>query len=320
MHRLPHALGHVEVVVLSLLAAFLYALAWVLQHRAAGEVPREAAMKPALLVRLAANPVWLCANLLDGVAYVARFLALRRGSLLVVEPLIVTALLFALPLGVAFGAPRLNGREWVAATALVGGLALFLAASNPDVGRGTASTGGWLAVGLVCGGASALLVWLGHRGGDGRRALLLGAASGILFGIVAALTKASARLLTHGVVHTLTSWEPYALVVIGAGGLLVSQTAFQAGPLKASLPALTLAEPVVAAVIGVLAFHEHVVRTPAALAVQAVAAAATATGSSCSAVRRLSSTPAAEPACPRPARDAATVRAVATRDSLHYPR
>ncbi|HVW32477.1 MAG TPA: lysylphosphatidylglycerol synthase domain-containing protein, partial [Acidimicrobiia bacterium] len=41
-------------------------------------------------------------------------------------------------------------------------------------------------------------------------------------------------------------------------GVVISQSAFQAGSLQASLPVLTITEPLVAAAIGLAAFHEHV--------------------------------------------------------------
>src|SRR4051794_17337199 len=47
------------VVVFTLAAACLYALASVLQHRAASEVPPEHSLRLSLLRRLVARPMWL---------------------------------------------------------------------------------------------------------------------------------------------------------------------------------------------------------------------------------------------------------------------
>jgi drug/metabolite transporter (DMT)-like permease len=58
--------------------------------------------------------------------------------------------------------------------------------------------------------------------------------------------------------HALGSWQPYALATLGILGMVLSQNAFYAGPLQASLPVLTITEPLVAGLIGVAAFHEHV--------------------------------------------------------------
>ena len=53
--------------------------------------------------------------------------------LLVVQPLLVTALLFALPLGAVLARRRLCVRDWAAAFAVAAGLAVFLVVANPDV-------------------------------------------------------------------------------------------------------------------------------------------------------------------------------------------
>ncbi len=69
----------------------------------------------------------------------------------------------------------------------------------------------------------------------------------------------------------LTYWEPYTLVVLGGLGFVLNQRAFQAGSLTASLPTLTVVEPVVAAIVGVTMLHETV-PTSGALEWAAVAA------------------------------------------------
>ena len=99
---------------------------------------------------------------------------------------------------------------------------------------------------------------LGARGGTRRRAVLLGAASGTAFGYVAAVTERTGHLLDGGVVHTLTTWAPYALLIGGVAALLLTQSAFHAGALRLSLPTLTVAQPLVAVVIGLGMFAEPV--------------------------------------------------------------
>lgn len=278
MRRLPRVLSRAEVVVLSLAAALLYALGSVVQHRAAARVHHEHSLRPSLLARLATNPRWLLANAVNLSAFALQFLALRRGSLLVVQPLLVTALLFALPLEAAAAHHRVSGRDWAAGLAVVAGLGAFLAVANPDVGRGTTSGRGWVGVLLAGAGSVGLLVWAATRSDTRHRAAYLGMAAGIVYGLTAAVSRASGTLLGHGVAHALRAWEPYALAGLAVTGLVLSQSAFQAGPLKISLPLFSVVEPVVAAAIGVLAFHEHPMASPAALAAEALAVAVMVTG------------------------------------------
>jgi hypothetical protein len=102
------------------------------------------------------------------------------------------------------------------------------------------------------------LVAVAERGPGRWRAPALGAASGALFALTAALAKASGHLLDRGLGHALGSWQPYALAALAIVGVVLSQSAFYAGPLQASLPMLTITEPLVAGAIGLAAFHEHV--------------------------------------------------------------
>jgi hypothetical protein len=229
------------VVALSLAAAFLYAVTSVLQHGATQALPRGRLLRPSLLGALVRQPRWLASHVVDAGAYVLQFLALRAGSLVAVETLLVTGLLFALPLGAAASHRRPQRLDWLATGAIVAGLGLFLVAARPVVGAGI--------VGLVA---------VAKRGPRPWRAPALGAASGALFAVTAALAKASGHLLDKGVVHALGSWQPYALAALAVVGVVLSQSAFYAGPLQASLPVLTITEPLVAGAIGLAAFHEHV--------------------------------------------------------------
>jgi drug/metabolite transporter (DMT)-like permease len=78
------------------------------------------------------------------------------------------------------------------------------------------------------------------------------------FGYVAALTERTGHLLDAGAVHTLATWVPYALVIGSIGALALTQSAFQAGELRLSLPMLTVAQPLVAGAIGLAFFGEHI--------------------------------------------------------------
>jgi drug/metabolite transporter (DMT)-like permease len=257
LHR--HVLAtHFTVVALSLGSAFLYALTSVLQHRAMRMIPSERSMRPKMLLDLLRHRRWLLSNVVDAGGYVLQFLALRAGSLLVVETLLVSGLLFAMPLGAAASHRRPQPLDWLATTAVVVGLSGFLVAGRPVVGAGNTSRAGWVITAGAAGALVLVLVAVAERGPRGWKAPALGAASGVVFGLTAALAKASGHLLDRGLVHTLGSWQPYALAALAVFGVVVSQSAFQAGPLQASLPVLTITEPLVAAVIGLAAFHEHV--------------------------------------------------------------
>lgn len=264
--------------VLALGAAFLYAVTSVLQHSAAATVPPERSLRPGLLLALVRRPRWLLGNLAEVGAVTLQFLALRRGSLLLVQALLVSGLLFALPLGAAMLHRRLQPTDWLGTVAVVAGLGVFVSVARPTAGRGEASALGWAVVLVLgCGAVVALLLRAPARPGPAR-ATFLGTSCGVLYGVTAALAKASGHLLDRGAIHALQSWEPYALAALGGFGFLLAQSAFHAGPLAASLPVITAADPVVAAVIGVLAFHERLAAGPLAVTAQVLAGVAIVAG------------------------------------------
>ena len=257
--RLPHhAAGLGSVVVLALLSAASYGFAAVLQHRAAVREPAELAMRAGLLLKLVGQPLWLIGNVLDGIGFVFQFLALRRGSLALVEPLLVLSLVFALPLAASLDRRPVSRSELGSVAVIVGGLALFLGVGRPGAGRPDASGLAWLMLSIVIALAVTLMA-AGARGGSPRRAaILLGMGSGTAFGYVAAVSERTGHLLDLGLAHTLTTWAPYALALAGSAALLLTQSAFQAGELRLSLPTLTIAQPLVAIAIGLGFFGEHI--------------------------------------------------------------
>ncbi|MDQ2726226.1 MAG: DMT family transporter, partial [Actinomycetota bacterium] len=76
--------------------------------------------------------------------------------------------------------------------------------------------------------------------------------------------------LSHGLVAVFTGWPLYLLAGAGVIGLLLNQLAFSAGPLRASLPAITTLDPLASLVIGVVVYDEQLRHGPLALVGAAV--------------------------------------------------
>ncbi|MDQ6839859.1 MAG: DMT family transporter [Actinomycetota bacterium] len=243
-------------VVCAVLAAGMYAAASVLQQRSAAAESQEHALRLGLLTRLVQNPMWLLGVGADIAGYVLQFVALGNGTLVVVQPLLVCGLLFALPIGAHWGGSRLRAKDWVGAVAVCAGLAVFLIVARPARGHDNVHLSTWIALlgaaAVVC---AVMLAACRHRSLR-QRAVLLSGVAGVSYGVSAALTKASAHLLSRGIPVLLAHWQPYVLVAIGVAGMVVSQSAFQAGTLDASLPTMTVVDPIVSILIGAVAFGE----------------------------------------------------------------
>jgi drug/metabolite transporter (DMT)-like permease len=257
------------VLLLSLAAALCFAASSVLQQREARDAPPETAMRLGLVAHLIKQPMWLLGNVSGLAGFVLQLLALRTGSLALVQPLLVIGLVFALGGGAALDKRWLTRRQWLGTALTVGGLVLFLVTSRPGHGHPRGSLGGWLLLGLVATVVVGALTYLAHVRPQWR-ALTLGLASGVIFGVIAALAERCAHLLSHGLLHALASWPPYALAVCAALGLQLTQSAFQAGDIKWSLPALTVVEPLVAICIGQLLFGEHIALDGASIAAELI--------------------------------------------------
>jgi drug/metabolite transporter (DMT)-like permease len=244
-------------IAVALVAALLFAVAFVMQQRAASEVPDDESLGVGLITRLVRRPIWLIGTAADTLGYVAQAIALGLASLVLVQPLLATSLLFALPLGAWWAKRRLRRSDAAWAVALTVGLAVFLVAGEPTDGVDRADITDWLIAAAVLVPVTAACVLVAARSRGARRAVLLAAATGILYGVAAALTKSTVSLLDDGFVGVVTSWEPYALVAAIGLGTYMQQAAFQAGDLAQSLPAVQVLEPVVAVILGISLLQEE---------------------------------------------------------------
>jgi drug/metabolite transporter (DMT)-like permease len=248
------------IVVIALASALAAATSGVLQHHCARRAPHDQTHR--LLGHLLTRPAWITGLVAAGIGLVLHALALAAGQLAVVQPLLISGILFALPLSALLERRRPSGREWMWAVILVGGLAVFLLAAHPRPGRVSldADVLAWATVsGLV---VVAVLALLGMRWQHGHAPALLGTAAGIGYGVVAALLKETTTVARSGLVNVLTDWPLYAMIAMGAASLALTQMAYRAGPLARSMPALTIADPAASVALGALAFQERLASGP----------------------------------------------------------
>jgi drug/metabolite transporter (DMT)-like permease len=246
-------------VVLALAAAGCYAVGWVLQQREAAAQAEQPSLSPRLLLHLLRRPLWLLGIVSMVAGNLLQAAALAVGSLTLVEPVLVLSLLFALPLGAAWSRQRLHLGEWAAAVAVSVGVALALVIG----GLGGATRVGipvhWALAGSATSLATAAIVAAGTRVEGAARATLFATAAGMLFGLQDATTKSLFEALKGAEpAAVLTSWQSYAVVLTAVYGLLLSQDAYKSAALPASLPALTVGEPIVGVAVGVAVLGEHV--------------------------------------------------------------
>jgi drug/metabolite transporter (DMT)-like permease len=247
-------------VPLAIAAAILFALGTVLQQRAAmGEEVDEAkgGVGAGLLMRLVRRPVWLAGIAFDAIGFGCQAAALGIGRLAVVQPLLALQVVFALPLGARLSHQRIGRREIAGAGVVTAGLALFLILSNPSGGRDDAPFREWAitfgAAIVLCGG----LVLLSRGRRKELRAALLGSATGILWGVSAALTKATVDQLDDGFFALIADWHLYALLVVGFFSISLAQASLQVGALAPAIATQSIFDPIASVILGVTLLQEH---------------------------------------------------------------
>lgn len=249
---------NVTAIGIGLGAAFFLAVGFVVQQHAASEEPPEERLSFRLLLHLVRRPVWLAGIGAMVVGQLLGAAALSQGSLALVEPVLATNLLFALPLSAVWRRRHLGAREWAGAVSLLAGLTAFVAAGDPYGGHTTRLPWpNWVLAGGSIAAVAALLVLLGRRVEGAKQATLWAAAAGTLYGLQDALTQRTIAAFGSGVAAAIVDWPVFTLFFVAVIGLLIGQSAFEAAPLAASLPAITVAEPVTGIAFGVGVFDEH---------------------------------------------------------------
>ncbi len=299
-----------KAILLAVAASVCTATASLCQREGAQSI-QAAGFDARLLVRLARRPAWLpgIAAMIGG--FIFQITALRYGDLALVQPILAAELLFVFGYLAIAGTRRVTGRDLLAAAAMSAGLGVFLRLAAPSGGRLHAPGSSWLLAGLVIAGlvAAALAVasGLGRRPGAsrGRRAAVLGAATGISWGFMAAVIKELSAHLGGGPGAVFSTWSLYVLIAAGAVTMLLASHALAAGPLAASQPGFTILDPLAASLLGVFLFGERVRTDAAALAGQALALAVVVAGAAALSRSSLIAGENASPACEHQAAQAA---------------
>jgi drug/metabolite transporter (DMT)-like permease len=252
-------------IAAGLAASVMFGIASVADQRSTKRVKRQKALSPRIFLDLVRQPLWLASICGTLIGFGLQVLALSFGPLALVEPLLVSGLIFAVLINSylrrRFDPVLLGG---VLGTAV--GIAGFLAIARPSAGR---TSVGFivilpLGIGLVV-AVSACLV-LSRRSAN-LQPLALALACGICYGVAAFLVKLVVSDLNHGLAGLLTDWPIYALAIVGPLGFLLNENAFQSGTLIApALAIITACDPIISVALGWLWLNEKLSSSPAGIA------------------------------------------------------
>ncbi|MFG2476880.1 DMT family transporter [Streptomyces fagopyri] len=267
------------VLILSVSAACCLGFGFVLQQNAASHAPLNDFLSPRLLLDLIRVPRWLGGIGLMVCGMVLGAIALGKGEVSQVEPLLATNLLFALGLSRHQTKKSLGRQGWSGLALLAGGVSAFILAGRPKGGDAVSDPlRHWLIIGAMI-GLALLLTTYARRSRLGAAPVLLALAAGVLYGVQDALTRVSGqRFGEGGWGELLISWQPYGVLVLGVSGLVLVQSAFETAELRMSLPALTAAQPLAGILCGVGFLGDRLRTDVGALTWEAAGLAAIVTG------------------------------------------
>lgn len=270
-------------VILGFAAAFLFAASAAMQRSAVLDVAGADTEHRAnrhripilwLIRRLVRQRRWITGWLTNLLGFAAQATALHFGSIALVQPLLVTQLLFALPMASAVIRRWPTARDWLAALAVSGGVACFLAVEGAAPLGGSPDRGRLVVAVLVAAAAVVTLVQLAQGRGPLVHSALIASAAGVCYAISAALMKLTTdSLVNHGVLATALDWPGYVLALSTVTGLLLGQQAYGSGSLSAAIAVMSIVNPAVSYALGLLAFHATLSTEPGPLAASAGAAA-----------------------------------------------
>ncbi|MGH3632392.1 MAG: DMT family transporter, partial [Sciscionella sp.] len=284
-HGMVHAWGGdaammaVSVLAIAAPAAVLGAasmgLASAAQARATKEVTQTQTLDPALLLSLLHRPLWLVGVLATIGGLVLQLVALAFGPLVLVQPVLITSLLFASGFASWMGRRRVDPRTLLGASLCSAGLAAFLLLAHPTGGRQAPLGAAALAPLAILFGALLIgCVLVAVRVTQRVRVLFLALATGLAYGMTAALMKVVTGALRLGFGALFGHPALYLACVLGPIGFLLSQNTFQQGKLMPpALAVITTVDPLVGVVLGIAWFDERVSTSAAVLAGQALAGA-----------------------------------------------
>jgi drug/metabolite transporter (DMT)-like permease len=256
----------------------------VVRQRAAHAVPADKAKSAGVATTVVRDPLWWAGMIAAIAGYAFQAVALAHGSLMLVQPLLVSSLLFALPLSARLSRQRITWSEWGWAILLTAALTVFVLVGQPGEGHYRPPVPAWTLALVITVPLMAVCIVAARRVVGHARAMLLAVAVAVMLGMIAVLTKICTHRFAVGGWHALLNVPAlYLLVALAVALTVLQQSAFHAGALQASVPIMLVGEPIVAVLLGAVVFGEHLqVRGSAgaalALAVIAMLAASVALG------------------------------------------
>lgn len=247
-----------SVITLALTACFFFSFSASIQQRASAGVPvRSGGLSGLrrLMLHLIRSPLWMLGIGINIVGFLTQAVALERGSVALVQPLMPTQLMFAVGFAAWSARAWPTALDWICSACICAGVAIVV---GTESGRTFSPEAGLDRVPYVVGAAAVaivVLLFLAHGRPPRTAAVTTAMAAGVCFAMTAVFLKLVAdEVGHHGLLH-LVSPALFGLFTSTTLATILTQAAFAAGPLPWAVSAMTIVNPVVSYAVGLLAFH-----------------------------------------------------------------
>ena len=252
-----------------------FGLASAIQQHATKQVPTAGTLNPRLLLELIRRPMWVLGVGTVVVGLSLQLTALAFGPLVLVQPLLVTGVLFGALFSALLAHRKMDHLVVLGSLGCMAGLSTFLVLARPSGGSRQLTNDGWalwslaIALGVIVVGC----ITLATRRPGSVRVAALAAATGVLYGLTAGLMKVvTEEVRSGGFAAPFGHPVLYVVCAVGPMGFLLSQNTFQQGTLIApALAIITIVDPLVGVAIGVSWLGERVNHSAGVLAGQVIA-------------------------------------------------
>jgi len=249
-------------IPLALAGAVLMSLGAQYQHRGVEKVERlsgsdgTSGLSFGQIKALLTRPSWIAGTLMLVLAIVCQLAALVKAPLIVVQPLGAIALVITTLLNARISGHSPTRKSITAIIFCVGGIFLFVffaaiyATEKEVTDRELFVILALLLVVIIVLGAC----WLVLR--RRMRALFYVIGAGILYGFVATLAKVVIKRIEAGQFEWITAVCVLALLAAASVGAYFVQTAYSSGPPDLVIAGLTVVDPLIAVLIGMIVLGE----------------------------------------------------------------
>ncbi|GAB3438508.1 hypothetical protein GCM10027570_01630 [Streptomonospora sediminis] len=246
-------------VVIAIAGALAVAAGAAFQERSVVAAPRLGQLR--LLGFLVRSRGWCLGTVLTIAGVLAHMVALSHAPLIVIQPIGVSGLLFAVMLSAFFRRQRMTKEQVIGSLAVTAALAGLLATLPGHTGAPIATRMEAILMPVGCASVMGVFAVAARFTGPATRAWTLALAGGVAYGA----TSAFARVIgSAAVTDVLALVQPLTLVAlaIGMSGAVIVQNAYRSGHFALAYATLLISDPLAAAAIGVVFFDERMPTGP----------------------------------------------------------